>query len=199
MPTELRYAGFWRRALALITDGLILLPVLAIELAIAGRSIGVAIFSYLVIGGAMVAYPVYFHARWGQTLGKMLAKIKVTRLDGTAIGLEGALLRSSVDIALWAILTGSLVYTLSTWTGSEWSSLGFFDRGREIGERSPANHWSIDWITQVWVWGELLVLLALTRSRTARYPPRVMRYRVREPELHTHLPHRRGLEQERMP
>jgi uncharacterized RDD family membrane protein YckC len=95
----------------------------------------------------------------------MLAKIKVTRLDGTAIGLEGALLRSCVDIALWAIWTGSLVYMLSTWTEVEWSSLGFFDRGREIGERSPANHWSIDWITQVRVWGELLVLLTNKKRR----------------------------------
>jgi len=165
MTIPLRYAGFWRRALALVVDGLILLLFVAIQQSIVGLSIATAIVSYVVLAAAAAAYPVYFHTRWGQTVGKMAAKIRVTRLDGTPIGFERALLRSSVDMALSAFSTASLVYMLLTWPGPEWSSLGFFDRGHLIGERSLASHWSFDTIIQVWMWGELLVLLTNKKKR----------------------------------
>jgi uncharacterized RDD family membrane protein YckC len=32
-----------------------------------------------------LAYSIYFHARWGQTVGKMVARVMVTRLDGGSI------------------------------------------------------------------------------------------------------------------
>ena len=59
-------------------------------------SITVAMVTSLIVGALGVGYPVYFHARWGQTLGKMLARIRVVQLDGRPISLRHALLRSSV-------------------------------------------------------------------------------------------------------
>jgi len=167
MPVPVQYAGFWRRALALVVDGLIFVLFFVMQQAIAALSISAAIVSNVVLAALAAAYPVYFHARWGQTVGKMLAKIKVTRLDGTAIGLERAFLRSSVDITLSVFSTASLVYVMLTWTGPEWSSLGFAERGRLVGERNLARHWSFDTIMQAWVWGELLILLTNKKKRAA--------------------------------
>lgn len=165
MADPLKYAGFWRRALALVADYVIVLGVTAVQAVAAGVSIPVAVASNLVGGVVSVGYPIYFHARWGQTVGKMLTKIKVTRLDGAPLGLRPALLRSSVDVVLWVVFMVGLIRVLVTWTGPEWSSLGFLARGYAIEKGiAPISHWayhSIDY----WFWGELVVLLTNRKRR----------------------------------
>src|SRR5437667_12036427 len=92
------YAGFWRRLAALLVDILVWLPFLPLVIWISPLSKLAAIgvdYSYY---GILQAYTPYFHARWGQTIGKMAAGIKVVKLNGEPIGWREALIRSSVDI-----------------------------------------------------------------------------------------------------
>ena len=110
MPRTMSYAGLWPRSLAFLIDTLVLVPFLALQLALAPHSILLALISYIGLGLLSSGYRIYFHARWGQTLGKMLAKIKVTRLDGSTIGLRHALIRSSVDIVFWATWMIGTIY-----------------------------------------------------------------------------------------
>ena len=67
------YAGFWRRLLAFFIDGIIL-----------------SIISW---GGANLIYFIGMWAWKGQTLGQMVAKIKVIKIDGLPVDLRVATLR----------------------------------------------------------------------------------------------------------
>ena len=51
------------------------------------------------------------------------------------------------------------------WTGPEWTSLNWLDRGGELAKRN-AIFTAYDWASQVWLWSELVVLL-LNKKRRA--------------------------------
>lgn len=104
---SLRYGGFWRRALAIWMDGLLiqLLLVLAfmtIRFALPdslGRSLGsyssfAAGYAYLAVGALMnMAYYTVFHGMGGQTPGKWVVGVKVIRDNGEEMTLGYAFLR----------------------------------------------------------------------------------------------------------
>lgn len=158
------YAGFWRRALALIVDFAIWILVLIAYFAVQGVSLSAAMLALLFVSILGVAYPVYFLSRWGQTIGKMVAGIKVMRLDGSPIAPRHAWLRSSVDIGLTLINLIAITHVLATWTGPEWSSMSWLERGGELTKRNPI-HSAYDWASQAWVWSELLVILFNKKRR----------------------------------
>jgi uncharacterized RDD family membrane protein YckC len=158
------YAGFWPRAYALLIDLLLWVPLIAAHIFLQRYSTATAILSLLVIGPAGFVYTIYFHARWGQTIGKMVARIRVTQLDGTPIGIRHAFLRSSLDLLLWIAYTPWSVYVLATWSGPEWSSLTWADQGRVLAERNPL-YGIYDVVEQGWLWSELVVLLFNKKRR----------------------------------
>ena len=83
-----RYAGFWRRLLACLVDFLLVgVPVVAawMWLLYGSGSRAAAFVGCLLFSLADHAYEVFFHARWGQTIGKMVARIEVRTLDGFPI------------------------------------------------------------------------------------------------------------------
>ena len=99
-------AGFWMRYAALGIDWQVLaLPValfgilaaIAIPLMVATgqRAAGAAVFLALMLflGAFVVAYSIWMHGRWGQTLGKMALGMQVVRVDGAPLGYGGATLR----------------------------------------------------------------------------------------------------------
>ena len=160
----MRYAGFWVRAFSLFFDGVILLPLTIVRNFALGRPVFVAVPLHLAVDLLMIVYPVYFHAKWGKTIGKMLVKIKVTKLDGTPIGWHQAILRSSVDIALWIIFITGAVYMLFTRSKPTWSSLGYFEHGELFFQRNPFGR-IYDMASSVWIWSEVVVLLFNEKKR----------------------------------
>jgi uncharacterized RDD family membrane protein YckC len=103
-PGTLDYAGFWIRFVAKFVDGILLLAINLGMMFIAGRIFGVSMFGFdqpdpdeigafmmfqvfltgaqLLVGGS---YYIYFHGRFGASLGKMLVGLKVVRPDGADI------------------------------------------------------------------------------------------------------------------
>jgi uncharacterized RDD family membrane protein YckC len=100
-------AGFSMRYLALGIDWQVLaLPVvvfgvlmaIAIPLMVAGgvprsTALAVVLTLGLFLLGVVVAYSVWMHGKWGQTLGKMALGMKVVRTDGSPLGYGGAFVR----------------------------------------------------------------------------------------------------------
>ena len=92
------YASFWRRAVAVLLDGLIvsianLLVTVVVNLIVRQETITVTVTQIisLIIG---IGYYVYFIGNRGQTPGKMVLKIKVQKLeDGSNLGYPGAFMR----------------------------------------------------------------------------------------------------------
>src|SRR2546423_5924843 len=103
------YAGFWRRLGALLVDVLVWLPISYTAAWLTSFSKGFAVSAESVNYIGLLCYQVYFHARWGQSLGKMAARIRVIKLNGKRIGLKEAVIRSSVDL-IWT------VFSLAAWT-----------------------------------------------------------------------------------
>ena len=79
-PAELRAAGFWIRVLAAQA------VLYAVGAMVFGSRSSMAIRVAAQVFGAMLVavYPVFFHWRWGQTLGKMAVDIRVVTCRPTA-------------------------------------------------------------------------------------------------------------------
>ncbi len=96
-----RPAGFWVRALALVVDVALLVLVQVSLGAIAGALIGPAVEDSLAFVPAVWMFTLIFaglytsalHAMGGQTVGKMVARVRVVGLDGEWPAFGPALLR----------------------------------------------------------------------------------------------------------
>ncbi|MBI5358116.1 RDD family protein [Candidatus Amesbacteria bacterium] len=105
---EVVYAGFWRRAAAVLLDSLILTVfngLLGTIFTLGGDNmlnIGQIITSFL-----SIVYYVYFIGNRGQTLGKMIMKIKVIGLETQKpIGYLKAFLRDIIGKILSGLVFG---------------------------------------------------------------------------------------------
>lgn len=96
-PGRAPRAGFWIRSAAVLIDSLFA----AILIAILGWFGAVIHLGHVTLG----------HARWGQTLGKHLLRIRVQRPDGSPLGLGRSLARTV--LALWMPIALGAVILLS--------------------------------------------------------------------------------------
>src|SRR4051812_29209330 len=95
-PELLQYAGFWRRLGAYMVDALCLMPIVVVVVIYSGQ---VRLFRpYFCL--PFIAFSVFFHvylvAKFGGTPGKLLLKLRIRKLDGSAATMREAMLRFSV-------------------------------------------------------------------------------------------------------
>ncbi|HEY3097694.1 MAG TPA: RDD family protein [Methylomirabilota bacterium] len=97
-------AGFWIRLVAFAIDLVVIILAQFVLQVVAAARFGrggapgaVGFFTFVFA----VAYPTVLHALTGQTLGKLLTRVRVVALDGEALPLGAALLRA---VAFWAAL-----------------------------------------------------------------------------------------------
>jgi uncharacterized RDD family membrane protein YckC len=109
-----QYAGFWSRLGAGTVDFLVVIllaGLLDFWLSTSREEALVATALLPILG---TAYSIYFHGRWGQTIGKMVMRIQVVLLDGSPITWKAAFLRHSVDVLLTFLTTvASILAVLS--------------------------------------------------------------------------------------
>lgn len=163
----MKYAGFGSRFLAGLVDFLVFLPLMYINAWIQAHSyMGAILFTvpYFII---YAAYNIIFLGKWGQTLGKMAMRIKVTHLDGSNVGYRTALLRHSVDLVFaLASLIGMIVAMRAAGPGVFTPDITFLQRTTMIVEQLPAFASISQTLSNVWIWSELIVLL-FNRKRRA--------------------------------
>lgn len=162
---SLIYAGFWRRLAAFLIDAVVLLPLYWLHLQAWRTSPIAALGARLGLDVAGEAYPIQFHARWGQTIGKVLLGIRVAQLDGAPITRRQAWLRSSVEIALILVGIPTMAHVLLTWSGPEWRSLTQIDQVTLTAERDPLSGWVFA-LVMAWQASEFVVLLMNERRRS---------------------------------
>jgi uncharacterized RDD family membrane protein YckC len=160
----LRYAGFWRRLLSLLTDFAVLIPSIIVSFRFGYASPAARVACTVGMAVLWNAYNVFFLTRWGQTLGKMAAGIRVTRPDGRRIGARQAWLRCSVDIGLGVLACAGTLYVCATWAEPAWSTTSRRDLVRLLAERDPLLG-IVQVASQVWGWSELVVLLMNKKRR----------------------------------
>jgi uncharacterized RDD family membrane protein YckC len=160
----MRYAGFWSRLWAMLVDGVLLGAPLYPLMRLQNRSWLVALLLQLPLCLLQLAYNVYCHGRWGQTVGKMVAKIRVVNVDARAISWRQAFLRSSVDAVINVTFAVSMMTALSRIGPDEYFALAPPDRWQRIVTLAPF-HDALTYASWGWFWGELVVLLFNRRKR----------------------------------
>ena len=110
---SMNYQGIWPRFVAVVIDGIII----SLLMGVLGSVLGVndygrtpiwfSIISFIVY----VGYYTYLEGTNGQTVGKMVMKIKVVREDGGKIDMNAALTRNILRVidGLFAYLIGAIL------------------------------------------------------------------------------------------
>ncbi|PTC03949.1 RDD family protein [Vibrio mediterranei] len=119
-----KYSNFWRRFFAVIIDGLVFLPLQWIDEYILSGAIGsVGVFLWGV-GGAIlgISYYVILHAKYGQTIGKMVMKVKVVDVsESRNITVKQSCMRDIVPIIMAPFTV--YAYAQLAFFGKTWQSL----------------------------------------------------------------------------
>jgi uncharacterized RDD family membrane protein YckC len=110
-------------------------------------------------------YHIGFVALWGQTPGKMLARIRVARLDGSRVNWANAFLRNSVESALAAVVYFLEFKAALGVSPAQYSAADLFERGAVVQALvSPAVVY-ISWASKLFVASEFGVLLFNQKKR----------------------------------
>ena len=113
IPIRMEYQGIEIRFVSLVIDSLIISAICGALATILGFgmmrhgswSVGLLSFAFY------IAYYTYLEGTRGQTIGKMVTKIKVVREDGTPIEMEQAFKRNILRVidGLFAYLIGAIL------------------------------------------------------------------------------------------
>jgi uncharacterized RDD family membrane protein YckC len=159
------YAGFWKRFGANSADGLIFLLVGALYVALGSFSRPLALALVVPVALLYPVYAIYFHARSGQTPGKMLAGIRVVKVSGEAISWRNATLRSSVDVGPGVLHAISSMVALLSLPEAEYLRVGWMERQQRLGELAPVQLGWVPAASMMWVASEVIVLLFNKKRR----------------------------------
>ncbi len=159
------HAGFWRRFGAIWIDLIVMFPfmILFMYLDSLHREVRFA----TVVPSTLIfwAYRIYFHARWGATIGKMVTGVKITRLNGSPIGYNEAMKRFSVDAVLAIGMIIAQLVALSRMTDVDFEVLAWHERTHHLAGLMPTWYQPLTYLQQAWFWGEFIVLLCNKRRR----------------------------------
>ena len=161
----LRYAGFWPRFASLWLDFIILIPLNTIVI---WASMHSKLFNYYYfIPGEMFAvfYSVYLVRMYGGTPGKLLMGIKICKLDGSPVGYREAALRYLPDFIIGIVMSIGMLIAISHMTNAEFGSLTFIEWSKRANELTPSWFTPFQWIQNIWIWSEFLVLLTNRKRR----------------------------------
>lgn len=169
LPTNINgrkvYAGFLKRFFAGFVDMLVFVPFMFLFHFIDGISIPAAMIGAVLSGLLYSAYSIGCHYKFGATLGKMAAGIKVTQPNGDNIGLHHAVMRSSVDLMFGVVTIYMQLLVLSQVDPAIYLNAGLMEKGQHMMQFYPAWHNILNVVSITWVLSEFVVLLFNERKR----------------------------------
>jgi uncharacterized RDD family membrane protein YckC len=159
------YAGFWSRLASLFLDFLIMLPYVFLVLYI--NAMNKSAYYYTFIPGLIFHFwfSIYLVKRYGGTPGKLIAGIKILKINGTDVQWREAILRQSVNFLLTIFVSLMTLYALSQADGEYYENLGWLQKQEYLFSLTPLLFLIYTWTSNIWVYSELLVLLFNKRKR----------------------------------
>ena len=159
VSSEKQYLTFWPRLWAGFVDSLVLWPLafvltLTLQLDI---PLWLSIIVWFLQSLIWVAYSVYMHGKYGQTIGKMVTKVKI--IDAKThnpISFRHAIVRDSIPILIIIISEVYLAYHLATGTISIDDLIN--------GESGTGVGWFL-WIFAGWYLAEIITMLTNNKRR----------------------------------
>lgn len=169
LPIEINgekvFAGFWKRLGAAIIDIIVFLPVMFISYYIQSISMLTAMLTTIILTPLFYLYIIYFHYKFGATIGKMVVGIQITLPNGHKIGLKEAVLRSSVEIVITCFVVTAQLIALNHADSVIYLNAELLDRAKYLVLLLPSWYGLINLLNQAWFWSEFIVLLFNKRKR----------------------------------
>jgi uncharacterized RDD family membrane protein YckC len=105
---EHKYSTFWPRFCAGFVDGLIFMPLGWIYSFTFSHfdSVPIRVLACILNSSAYLAYSIWMHGRYGQTLGKMACKVVVLDVSEQPLSMKQAILRDIFSVVLLPIGLG---------------------------------------------------------------------------------------------
>jgi uncharacterized RDD family membrane protein YckC len=171
MPFEIKgirdslYAGFWTRLGAMFLDILFLMPIILIMYYL--NSLSVNMYIYTIVPNLLFGlwYNIYLVKKYGGTPGKLVAGIKIIRIDGADIEWKEAILRHIVLFALTIFCSVMMIYCLLKADETTYMNLGWLGQAKYLMSLSPGFFLLYSWISNIWIYSEFIVLLTNKRKR----------------------------------
>jgi uncharacterized RDD family membrane protein YckC len=110
-------------------------------------------------------YSVYLVRRYGGTPGKLMVGIRIRKVDGEPVGYREAFLRYLPDFVLGILMSVASILTVIHMSDAEYHSLGLMALSKRMGELAPSWEKPLQWVQNIWIWGELIVLLTNRKRR----------------------------------
>lgn len=168
IATNKIYAGVWSRGLAGVLDTLILLPLLFGPVYFIFYSREVSIIMLVIQMSIYPAYNIYFHAKYGATLGKMLCKIHLATVDLKPIETWRAFYRHAIDLMLAFVSLVGRVFILLYIEESFFGHLGFKVSLVKLNEFEVLeSYWSAfaNDAAMIWILSELVIMQCNKKRR----------------------------------
>ena len=156
---EKRYLTFWPRFLAVFVDGMVFWPLSTIHYYVHrfDAPIWVYVTAILTYNSTHWAYSIFMHGRFGQTLGKMVTRVRIVDAKtDNAISFRHAFLRDCIPILFTIPFVANDTYELVTlrMRNETWPS----------GELSTAGAWAFG-VVIFWLLAELITMLTNRKRR----------------------------------
>lgn len=162
----LKYAGFWRRLAAGLSDFLLLTPLSLLFLWLEGHSRGIALAGGILACFCYASYVGYCHGQWGKTFGKMVMRIRVVRLNGEPIGWEKSALRHSGELFFGLLTAFGLAVAFAAISKESFESRGWLEKQMLLDKHLPEWLFYVELLALLWVCSELVVLLFNKKRRS---------------------------------
>lgn len=161
----MEYAGFWKRFGAYWIDVLCFIPLIALSFWGNEQSRLFAFYYFIPSLIAGLIFHVYLVQRYGGTPGKLILKIKITKLDGGDVTYKEAMLRYLVLFALSFFASlAPLIATLKM-TDTIYFSMDWKERAMYTAEHAPSWNTIVTILMNIWIWSEFIVMLTNKRRR----------------------------------
>jgi len=164
--TELRPSRIGQRFLAKLLDGLIVLPAVIWSAWVVVESRPMAMLFPLAGLAFYLWYDIYLVRHFGGTPGKLLAKLRIAKLDGSPVGYREALLRSSVELMFTVLAQIALLAAILQIPDAEYRRLDLANWVASINQAKPAWAGLTQLSSTLWTLTVLIVLLVNKRRRT---------------------------------
>ncbi len=153
------YAGFSPRLRAGIVDGLVFLPFCILAFWAQGHGASTAIAVATMNFVVYYAYSVVGHAKWGKTLGKHFAGVRVRSTTGTPLTWKQSLRRSGVDLLLGTVGAVAYAFVIMRIPKQEFALKGWQEIQTLYDALRPAWVRVLEYSYWVWISSELVTML----------------------------------------
>lgn len=159
------YAGFGPRLASLLLDALVMFPLGFIVLYLNSSDKDMYFYTFLPNFIIMLWYHIYLPKKYGGTPGKLIMGIRIIKLDGYEIDWKEAILRHSVIAALTVFNIILMTNSILKADDAIFNSLSWTEQTQYLMSLSPLLFTVYIWFSNIWTWGELIVLLTNPRKR----------------------------------